>query len=145
MRAKTKESKSVLAFQTDGEAARSGRRDRVAVALDRSHARQLLPSLAGRMCREIYDRDWVPQLPFTLWEAVSGVPRAANEFPAEEIVLFRMLATVADGWVRYDANEGPVFVAGRGWQRAYAAWKKSGRARKTLTAIPSGKWSSHAA
>ncbi|MSU69897.1 MAG: hypothetical protein EXS39_03810 [Opitutaceae bacterium] len=71
----------------------------------------------------------MPELPYTLWEAVAGTSAGSGEFRAEEIVLFRMLAQVADGWVRYDPAKGPVFVSRRKWLRKHAIWKR-GRARR---------------
>jgi len=92
--------------------------------LQKEQARRLLPALVGRLCLEIYDRNWVPRLPYTLWETVSGAGPGRCEFRAEEIALFRLLAQVADGWVCHDPKDGPVFVTHGRWQRSYAAWKR---------------------
>lgn len=92
--------------------------------MQKEQACRLLPALVGRLCLEIYDREWVPELPYTLWGTVSGASTGPGEFRAEEVALFRMLAQVANGWVRYDPDEGPVFTSRRKWLPAYAAWKK---------------------
>jgi len=84
--------------------------------------------LAGRLCLEVYDRAWVPQLPYTLWSAVTDRAPHADEFPAEELALFRLLAQLAGGWVGYDAEEGPVFVNASAWRRTFSTWERSGRA-----------------
>jgi hypothetical protein len=106
-----------------------------ATTLQKEQARRLLPALIGRMCLEIYDRNWVPELPYTLWETVNGSVSGLSEFRAEEIALFRMLTQISGGWVRYDADQGPVFTSRGKWLQTYTAWKRGrGRARKRLTA-----------
>ncbi len=106
-----------------------------ATMLQKEQARRLLPALVGRMCLEIYDRNWVPELPYTLWETVTGSAQGLSEFRAEEIALFRMLTQISQGWVRYDVDEGPVFTSRGKWLLSYASWKKGRvRMRKRLTA-----------
>ncbi len=102
----------------------------ITVPLQKVQACRLLPALVGRMCLEIYDRDWVPELPHTLWETVAGTSAAPKEFRVEEVALFRMLAGVAGGWVRHDAEGGLEFVSRDRWLRLHAAWKRSGRPHK---------------
>ena len=103
---------------------------RTTTPLLKEQACRLLPALVGRMCLEIYDRDWVPELPHTLWETVARVKAGPREFRGEEVALFRLLAEVAGGWVRHDAEGGLRFVRRDRWLRAHAAWKRSGRAGK---------------
>ena len=101
-----------------------------AVPLQKEQACRLLPALVGRMCLEIYDRDWVPELPYTLWESVAWASVGPKEFRVEEVALFRLLAQVAGGWVRHYPDGGLRFVSRGQWLRAHAAWKRSGRAQK---------------
>jgi len=111
------------------------RLDGETTTLQKEQARRLLPALVGRMCLEIYDRNWVPELPYTLWETVIGSATGLSEFRAEEIALFRMLNQISEGWVRYDPDEGPVFTTRAKWLRSYASWKRGRvRGRKRLTA-----------
>lgn len=106
-----------------------------ATTLQKEQARRLLPALVGRMCLEIYDRYWVPELPFTLWESVTRSSSNTGDFRAEEIALFRMLTQISDGWVQYDPSEGPVFTSRAKWLVTYAQWKKHrARSRRRLTA-----------
>src|SRR5476651_770052 len=109
--------KSFLAFHPGREPRR--RPHGATTSLQKEQARRLLPALVGRMCLEIYDRNWVPMLPYTLWETVIGATRAQSEFRVEEIALFRMLAQVAEGWIRYDPENGPVFISQGRWRRRY--------------------------
>lgn len=102
-----------------------------ALGLQKEQARRLLPALVGRMGREIYDREWVPELPYLLWEKVAGEKGASPEFRGEEIALFRLLVRVADGWVCADREHGLKFVRRSRWLRAHAAWKRTARPQKT--------------
>src|SRR5882724_5656974 len=121
------------AFRRGGEP--GGRAGDAATTLQKEQARRLLPALVGRMCLEIYDRNWVPELPYTLWETVIGSATGLSEFRAEEIALFRMLNQISEGWARYDPDEGPVFTTRAKWLRSYASWKRGRvRGRKRLTA-----------
>ncbi len=104
------------------------------VSLQKDEACRLVPALVGRMCLEIYDRDWVPELPHTLWETVAGTGTGPKEFRAEEVALFRMLAHLAGGWVCRDADGGLKFVSRDRWLRLHAAWKRSGRPQKSRLA-----------
>ena len=99
------------------------------LGLEKEQACRLLPALVGRMCREIYDREWVPELPYLLWEKVVGGKSASPEFRGEDIALFRLLVRVADGWVCHDREQGLRFVRRSQWLRTHAAWKRTGRAR----------------
>lgn len=101
------------------------------LGLQKEQACRLLPALVGRLCLEIYDREWVPELPYLLWEKVSGEKTGAREFRGEEIALFRLLVRVADGWVCHDREQGLKFVRRSQWLRAHGAWKRMARARKT--------------
>ncbi|HWA09418.1 MAG TPA: hypothetical protein VG838_08215 [Opitutaceae bacterium] len=96
----------------------------------KEQACRLLPALVGRMCLDIYDRDWVPELPFTLWETVAGAATGPKEFRGEEVALFRLLAHVSGGWVQHDREGGLQFVRRERWLRTHAAWKRAGGARK---------------
>jgi hypothetical protein len=98
--------------------------------LRREQACRLLPALVGRMCLEIYDRDWVPELPHTLWETVAGTSGGHREFRVEEVALFRMLAQVAGGWVRHDSEGGLEFISRDRWLRLHGTWKRSSRPQK---------------
>jgi hypothetical protein len=100
------------------------------LGLEKEQACRLLPALVGRMCLEIYDREWVPELPYLLWEKVAGEKGASQEFRGEEIALFRLLVRVADGWVRHDREQGLKFVDRRRWLRAHAAWKRTRRTQQ---------------
>ena len=46
-----------------------------------------------------------------------------------------MLAQVAEGWIRYDPEDGPVFITQGKWQRTYLTWKRAqARAKKRFLA-----------
>ena len=85
------------------------------------HARSLLPSLIGRLSLDLHDRGWISFLPFTLWEAVIGIP--SEPFRDDDVALFRHLATVAGGWARFDERAGPCFVDELTWVREFTRWK----------------------
>ncbi len=100
------------------------------LGLKKEQACRLLPALVGRMCLEIYDREWVPELPFLLWEKVTDEKGSGSGvFRGEEVALFRLLAQVADGWVCHDRAEGLKFVRRSRWLRTHAAWKRTTRTR----------------
>lgn len=102
-----------------------------ALGLQKEQACRLLPALVGRLCLEIYDREWVPELPYLLWEKVSGENGSLQEFRGEEVALFRLLVRVADGWVCYDREQGLKFVRRSQWVRTHAAWKRTARVQRT--------------
>lgn len=101
------------------------------VPLQKDQACRLLPALVGRMGLEIYDRDWIPDLPHTLWEKVAGNSAGPREFRVEEVALFRMLAHLAGGWVCHGPEGSLEFVRCDRWLRLHAAWKRSGRPQKS--------------
>jgi hypothetical protein len=85
----------------------------------------LLALMTG-MSEEYYCASWLIDLEFTLWEIQAGTRFGFRVVTERQATLLRLLSEECDGWWRYDAEEGPVFIRRADWLKLVEARKDAG-------------------